>query len=58
MLYNNFICNHLMLNNHFPNFSKLNNNMYQLQMSGLSASLLLSILIWFDVKPAFEVYYD
>ena len=32
--------------------------MYQLQMSGLSAGLLLSILILFDDKPAFEVHYD
>ena len=58
MLYNNFICNHLMLCNHFPNFNKLNNNMYQLQMIGLSGGLLLSILILFDDKPAFEVHYD
>ena len=57
MLYNHFICNHLMLNN-FPNFNKLNNNMYQLQMNGLSAGLLLSILILFHDKPAFEVHYD
>ena len=46
-----------MLNN-FPNFNKLNNNMYQLQMNGLSAGLLLSILILFHDKPAFEVHYD
>ena len=58
MLYNNFTCNHVMLCNHFPNFNKLNNNMYQLQMSGLSAGLLLSILILFDDKRGFEVHYD
>ena len=58
MSYINFICNHLMLYNHFPNFNKLNDNMYQLQMSGLSAGLLLSILIRFDVTPAFEAHYD
>ena len=58
MLYNNFTCNHVMLCNHFPNFNKLNNNMYQLQMSGLSVGLLLSILILFDDKPVFEVHYN
>ena len=47
-----------MLCNHFPNFNKLNNNMYQLQMSGLSVGLLLSILILFDDKPVFEVHYN
>ena len=47
-----------MLCNHFPNFNKLNNNMYQLQMSGLSDGLLLSILILFDDKRGFEVHYD
>ena len=58
MLYNNFTCNRVMLYNHFPNFYKLNNNMYQLQISGLSAGLLLSILILFDDKRGFEVHYD
>ena len=42
MLCNNFIYDHLMFHNHFPNFNKLDSNMHQLQMSGL---LLLLVIL-------------
>ena len=32
--------------------------MYQLQISGLFAGLLLNILIWFDDKPVYECCCD